>query len=141
MSQTAKVLPMAKRKKRPKGGYVTVSRQSVYFPTEGDPEGNVHVAQKFIEAEMGMRLLVVAIARSGVSIDLLDLPGTQAAMKENAEQYSKRTGESVTYPGDTLIHQCVLAIRATRDILDAQSEKEKAAPAEAGAQVHEETAA
>jgi hypothetical protein len=141
MSTSAKVLPMQKRAKRPKGGYVTVSRQSVYFPTEGDPEGNVHVAQKFLEAENGMRLLVVAIARSGISLDSLDLPGTQVVMRKNAEEYSARTGEQVTYPGESLIHQCVSAIRLTRDILDAQPEKEKAAAPDAAGAAHEETAA
>lgn len=128
MSAPGKVLPMHKRAKRPKGGYVTVSRNSVYFPTLGDPEGNVHAAQKYLEADETAKLLMVAIAKSGISLDLLDLPGIQKLMKENAEQYSKRNGGvSVTYPGTTVVQQCVMAIRETRDLLDAQHEEKKAA--------------
>jgi hypothetical protein len=95
----------------------TVPRSEVYFPTPDDPLGQVHVFSKWREAETTASLLLVAIARCGVPIDLLDLPGTAKLMADHAG-LNPTAMVTLVVPGKTLVEQAVMAIRETRELLD-----------------------
>lgn len=101
-------------------GNVVVKRSTIFFPTPEDPDGLKHVAQKFLEAEAGMNLLVTAIARAGLSIDSLDLPGASALLKDHAEKNGLPS-----YPGPTVIAAVVGSIQGAREYLEGQEAEAK----------------
>lgn len=117
-------------KTKKQSGLVTVPAKTIYFPTTGDADGAIHVAQKYLEAETTVKFLMVAIAKSGISLDSLDFPGTAALMKANAEE-AARKGIETTYPGESIVKQCVMSIREARAQLDAIGAAMKLADAQA----------
>lgn len=107
-----------KRKaKAPKRHMVVVDRDTIYFPSQGDPEGQVHVIRKWGEAQMMSSLLLAAIARSGIPFDVLDLKGTAMSIKEHVERDPNISGVR-TYPGDTMIAAALETMATTRAYLE-----------------------
>ena len=117
-----------RKAKKPARQMVVVEKSTIYFPTHGDTEGQVHVQQKYLEAEATCNLLLAAIARSGTPLDLLDLPGTARKIQEHMESAAP-TGTPVVrcYPGPSLVKQAVYAIRTLRELLDEEHKKAVAA--------------
>lgn len=91
-------------------GMVMVPRDAIFFPSPGDPEGKYDVLQKWSEAKAMCDLMVTAIARSGVSIELLDFPGARALLEAHAI-----ANDLTAFPGESIIHMAVGGIRATRE--------------------------
>jgi hypothetical protein len=100
-------------KKPAKPAMIRVPESTVFFPTPDDPKGIKHVAQKFLEAEAAVNLLVTAIARSEINIALLDLPKASELLKIHAEHMG-----NPTYPGPSVVMALVEAIQATKNHLD-----------------------
>ena len=104
-------------------GNVVVKRNTIFFPTPEDPDGLKHVAQKFLEAEAGVNLLVTAIALSGLSINSLDLPGASAMLKAHAEK-----NELPSYPGPSVVAALVDSIRGAQETWKRRRQRNRPRP-------------
>lgn len=100
-------------KKPVKPAMIRVPESTIFFATPDDPRGVKHVAQKFLEAEAGVNLLITAIARSEINIAILDLPKASELLKIHAEHNGLPT-----YPGPSVVMALVEAIQAAKNHLD-----------------------
>lgn len=116
-----------KRRRQMRATLIQVAKESVFFASPGDPKGEVHVANKWAEALAMSQLLLTAIARSEVSLDLLDLPGAARSLKAAAEH---TTGSFRMFPGESIVHAAVATIRSSREFF-AQEDQRHAEEAKA----------
>jgi hypothetical protein len=119
--------PVKTRKVRERQGrtLVTLPRETIYFKSGGDPKGVIPVQKKHEEAEALCCLLLVGIARSGIPLDLLDLPGSAQSIRDHVMAHPQPFR---TYmPGESVVHQAVAAIQEVRQALDEEHKKAVAA--------------